>query len=423
MKIRAMKRSILYFGIIAITIWQTSCSGSTGDKSSGQTDSISSRTDSITNAIPEVVEVLPDIELDNFEFDFFKETAKSNIKTNFATSPVGASFEISMIANICDSALQKQILKALKYEDLYRLNQNNRKLIRRITKNNSNTKAYIGNSLWLADDPRINLNPNKKDSLRQYFNATVEKVDFRSANALPKIREWGQIVTAGNITPSLSKIDDTCGFILMSLLYYSGRWIESFNENETKLRTFHKYDGDTTVNMMSHTRYAGYYRNTDFKAVTLYLEDDFSISFLLPRKGLTADSLISSLTSSNLSRIKNNSQSTNLKLSIPKFHINARQNALETFKLLGFHISPSQFNGISKNATDRIEMSQLSKISVVENGVEASSESTTISCILGWPEDEPEPIIVTFDRPFVFLLQHNRTKAIIMAGQYVGPDE
>lgn len=423
MKIRAMKRSILYFGIIAITIGLTSCSGSTGDKSSGQTDSISSRTDSITNAIPEVVEVLPDIELDNFEFDFFKETAKSNIKTNFATSPVGASFEISMIANICDSALQKQILKALKYEDLYRLNQNNRKLIRRITKNNSNTKAYIGNSLWLADDPRINLNHDKKDSLQQYFNATVDKVDFRSANALPKIREWGQKVTAGNITPSLSKIDDTCGFILMSLLYYSGHWTETFNEDATKLRTFHKYDGDTTVNMMSHTRYAGYYRNTDFKAVTLYLENDFSMSFLLPRKGLTADSLISSLTSSSLSQIKNNSTPTDIRLSLPKFEIGARQNALETLKLLGFHISPSQFNEIGKNHIDRIKMDEFSKITVDEGGAEASYEIMMNACMIGSIEPEPEPIIVTFDKPFVFLLQHNRTNAIIMAGQYVGPDE
>lgn len=419
-----MKRNSFYVILATISAGLTSCIVSSSNKSSSQNDSIFSCSDSIISDISVAVEIVPELEIDNFEFVFFKESAKSNTKTNFATSPVEASFAISMIANICDSDLQQQISKALKYKDLYQLNKNSRQKLRHITKQTSNTKAYLGNALWLTDNLHVNLNKNKRDSLLKYFNATIDEVDFTSDNTLTRIKKWGQNVTHGHITPSLSQIEDRCCFILTTLMYYSGYWINTFNKNETQLRTFHKYDGDTIVHMMSQTLYSEYYKTTDFKAVTLDLENNYSMLFLLPRKDITADSLISLLTTSHLSRIKNNAQLTNLQLSIPKFQINTRQDALETLKSIGFYILPSKFNEMGMDRIEKIGMDQFSKITIDESGVEASSEITMISCILSSPEeDEPQPITVRFDRPFVFLLHHNSTGAILMAGQYTGPEE
>lgn len=416
-----MKSIIHILTVAAIASLSIACSSTTKEKVYDQDNSCFEcyASDTIDISVVDAPTVLSEIRLDNFDLDYFKQTALANNSRNFVISPVGTSFTIAMMANICDTPLQRQIVKALNYENLEQLNRSAAKRLKHLTKRVSGHQIYVGNSLWINSNSPVLLSAEQKDSLRVYLDASVEDIDFTSCNAHKTIQDWGQKASAGHLTPSFSSIGSDCGFIFMNLLYYSGMWNESFNINATRSRPFHGYEGDTIVNMMSLYLYTSYHSNSNFRAVSLKLKNGCTMHFLQPRKDLTTDSLIMSLNSSDIDRIKRQSKINEIQLFLPKFQIKCDHSAVETLKLLGFSLSPAQFQKIGLIHRDGIEIDQTSKISVDEDGVEASSDTHMVTCILCSPE---EPKTITFDRPFVFLLQDNQTGAIISAGQYVGPE-
>ncbi|MDE6369426.1 MAG: serpin family protein [Muribaculaceae bacterium] len=223
-------------------------------------------------------------------------------------------------------------------------------------------------------------------------------------------------------------LNNDCAIAVFNLIYYAGRWNMPFNESDTKKRSFHKIDCDTIVDMMYQELRTRYYHTNKYKTVTMSLGGDNSLILILPKKGLTPKDFIATFDSSTIKRIINNSQYTDLKLFLPKFEINDQQLLLQPLEKMGIELFPSQFKEIRLWTRSRLidmSMNQLSKFKIDEQGVEASVETKSITCILlaHYEEDEPQPIVIKFDRPFIFLLRNDKTKSLIMTGIYAGPEE
>lgn len=414
-----------FFAYVFIASVFSSCSGNKANQESN-VETANADTIVVTAAVePEIV--LPELNIDDFELDYFKEVAKEFGNESFATSPLSASFLLAMIANISDSLLQNQILQALKFDNLSQMNKKMLKNIRTLSKQSDNHKTLIGNSVWINSTLPVELG-SRLDSLQKYYKATVEDVDFSNPLTTERIKQWGETATDGKLSPSVTGTDSTAS-ILMNLIYASGNWISKFNEKSTKKRTFHKFERDSLVDMMCQETNAAYYNTKNFKAVIKKLEGGNSLILILPKNDLTPAELLSSFDSSTIKRIINNSQSQLLKLSVPRFEIDVEQSIKHPINEMGIILHPSLFKGLITDpsyAVYDITIDQISKIKVEESGVEASAQTvvevTAILLSLDDDEEEIKPIVVTFDRPFIFLLRNDNTRSIIMSGIYAGPE-
>lgn len=406
----------IYLAILFVTVI-ASCS-----QSNNAGSFVTSTTDVDTDSISEEYCDTTKLEIDDFELDFFKEVAKSYNNQSFVTSPASASFAAAMVANICDKSLQSRIIEALGFERLSQLNRAYRKRYNNLIKNDGDdgNEIFIGNSLWIAKNRFLKFG-NRKDSLKEYFNAFVSDVNFKKKSTFEKIANWGKDVSRGYITPSLSGLDEQCGFVLMNLLYYSGAWTSQFKKYETKKDIFHKVDGDIEVNMMHQTDDFEYYNNFAFQAVIIYLMGRYSMILILPNDNYAITNVISDLDFQQLKTIVQDSKDKGIDLYLPKFEIGSGLSITDQLKKLGLNISPSQLKNIGMTVNDEINMDQYARITIDEEGVKATAE-TAVSIILGIPEETSEPIIVRFDKPFIFMLRNNITESIISAGVYTGSD-
>ncbi|MDE5594162.1 MAG: hypothetical protein K2I89_01120, partial [Muribaculaceae bacterium] len=411
-----------YLALIISTVSVNSCASSGKPDEAKSTDSTKA-TETITLENKYEKDFLQETNIHNFELELFKTAAKLNKNKSFVISPVSASFATSMAANICDSALQNRILNIVNFENIAQLNDYNRQLIDTLTKDcsGSGSEIYIGNALWLAKNKRAGLSDKIKTDLSHNFGAKIEYIDFSSANSLGEIKEWGKSITNGHMTPSLSNIDDYI-FLLMNLFFYKGGWDNSFNEEDTKTDIFHKSDVDKKVLMMKRSDYMRYLKTDDYQAVSLNLCGNSSMTLILPDKKISTSKIISGLELSSINRIANESTSTEIQLSLPKYNISSQQSILRTLKGMEIDIKPDNFRNIGSSPRDSIVFDQLATITVNETGTAVYAE-TTISCILlGAYDDDTQPIVVSFDRPFLFLIRNNITNSIIIAGQYMGPE-
>ncbi|MDE5555425.1 MAG: hypothetical protein K2J10_09620 [Muribaculaceae bacterium] len=416
-----------FITFVFIVIAATACTTATKTDTTNQDKADMTSVDSIAadTLVVETEISLPELNIDNFELDYFKEIAKTADNKNFSTSPVSVTFSLSMIANFCDTPLQKQIIKVMKAESLTRLNNRVLRDINRLTNSSEDTKMLIGNSLWLTNTQPINLG-SRRDSLQKYFKATVAEVDFSNPQTIDRIISWGHQASDGNITPNIPHFSQDCGSIAISLLYYIGSWISPFDKNATKKQIFHKADGDTLVDMMHKEFSTRYYSTKDFKSVTMALKGDNSLLLILPKKGLTPNDILTNFNSSSLKRTIDNGQQTYIQLSLPRFEINTQQSIGQPLKNIGIELLPTQFKCLGLRNLG-ISIDQLTKIKLDEEGVQAKADTQTITVILSCDDDKyddnPEPIVIKFDRPFIYLLRNNKTKSIIMSGIYAGPEE
>lgn len=60
------------------------------------------------------------------------------------------------------------------------------------------------------------------------------------------------------------------------------------------------------------------------------------------------------------------------------------------------------------------------KIILNEEGTEAAAATAFVG---GDGSAPPEPVIVTFNRPFVFFIRDIETQAVLFVGHYVDPEE
>jgi len=122
--------------------------------------------------------------------------------------------------------------------------------------------------------------------------------------------------------------------------------------------------------------------------------------------------------------IVDNLKNTRVALTMPKFEFESEFGLKETLIGMGME-EPFQdsadFSGISTESDLHIDdVIHKAFVSVDEAGTEAAAASAVI---VGTTSMPPEPVTVTLDRPFVFLIRDIKTGAILFIGRVMNPIE
>ena len=224
------------------------------------------------------------------------------------------------------------------------------------------------------------------------------------------------LIPEGSINP-LTRL------VLTNAIYFNATWKFPFKPEATTTGPFHLINGnDVTVPMMKQTEYFGYAESGNYLAVELpYDGNQLSMVILMNQTGKFSD-FENTLKSPAVKAIIDSLKNTRVALTMPKFEFESEFGLKETLMGMGMEEpfrDSADFSGMSKESDLHIDdVVHKAFVSVDEAGTEAAAAT---GVIVGTTSMPPEPVTVTLDRPFVFLIRDIKTGAILFIGRVMNP--
>ena len=289
-------------------------------------------------------------------------------------------------------------------------------------------RLNIANAIWGQDG--YHFLPDFLDLLAENYGAGMMVSDFAGApsEARVRINDWVAEETEGKIKDLLPPgvIDHTTRLVLTNAIYFNASWHWPFSPSRTEVRPFHLAgSGTVDVPMMTETyREYGYARGDGYQAVDVpYSWGEMSMTVLLPDQGTTLEALEGSLDSEMLDRIIDGIVNDWVTLTMPLFEF---ESEFSLDKILAGMGMPDAFDGradFSGMTGSRdlwiSEVVHKAFVSVDEEGTEAAAATAVVMLESG---PGKEPIAVTVDRPFIFLIRDNGTGTVLFLGRVSNPD-
>lgn len=248
---------------------------------------------------------------------------------------------------------------------------------------------------------RISMPAKHQELMQQTYGFKPE-----IAVSAEQINGWVSKHTRGAIKELVDSVDgiDT---LILSAVYFKGRWETEFKREATKPRPFTDFEGTRKeIDMMSVTRHMQYHSAPDAQIVQLAFKDTPVRAMIILPTASTPAALEAALTTKNLERLRG---MTKTHLVLPKFRIES------TFILNDF----LQSLGIAKafqSMDTREALGEVMRIdSVIQKAiVDVSEEGVVAAAVTGinmvrcaaLPPPVPEVIC---DRPFWFVLMNGET--------------
>jgi len=267
------------------------------------------------------------------------------------------------------------------------------------------------------------------DLLAENYGAGLRLLDFSRApeEARVTINKWVSEQTEERIPELIARglIDELTRLVLTNAIYFNAAWQYPFVEEMTADGPFYQLDGSVqTVPMMNQTETFGYLEGDQFTALELpYDGMELSMLVLLPEKD-AFDQVQAELNPDLLQTIADGIQYRSVALSMPKFEFDSDLSLADTLAEMGM---PAPFGGradFSGMTGDRdlfiSDVIHKAFVSVDEAGTEAAAATAVIMKRLALPKD---PVEVSLDRPFLFLIRDIETNAILFLGRVVSTIE
>jgi serpin B len=286
-------------------------------------------------------------------------------------------------------------------------------------------RLNIVNAIWGQKDYKFLY--EFLDILAENYGAGLRPLDFIKAPEQSRItiNDWVGEQTEGKIKDLIpqSLIHSLTRLVLTNVIYFNAAWQYPFEEEMTTDGPFYLLDGSkVTVPMMGHTENFGYTEGEGYQAVELpYDGHELSMVILLPRtdnfksfEGSLDYQLVDSLITALEYRRVN--------LTMPKFEFKSEFRLSDILAAMGMPVvfsTSADFSGMTGNRELFIqEVIHKAFVSVDEAGTEAAAATAVIM-----PTAMPpgEPIEVTVDRPFIFLIRDIETGAILFVGRVLNP--
>ena len=405
-----LSNTLSLFVTISVIIFQ-SCSTSEADTPLESFESIAKSSQIVTAN-------------NDFAFSLFKEIAQTETKTNYMVSPMSASLALGMVYNGASGDTQTAFENVFHYGDatLEETNLVNQNIINNLTHTASGTTFEIANSLWVKNT--FPLKETFLEANKTYYLAEVQNKDFSDPKTLGAINNWVSNKTYGKIPKILNEIDPNAVLYAINALYFKSDWEFNFDVKDTKSLPFKLTDGSSkNVDMMSMEQDLKYYSNNVFSSVQLpYKNDKYTMTLMLPNTNKTEDDIIAMMNNENWTTWKNNYNSQNIKITMPKFTFSYEKLFNEALTNLGLGIAfndSADFSGMSDLPTKISFVLQKTFIDVNEKGTEAAAV-TVVGIELTSAGGGPKQFIL--DKPFVFTITEKETGSICFMGKVGSPE-
>jgi serpin B len=265
------------------------------------------------------------------------------------------------------------------------------------------------------------------DVLAENYGAGLRLLDFIEApeESRVTINEWVGNETEGRIEDLIPQgiIDAMTRLVLTNAIYFNAAWEHPFGEDDTRDGDFNLLGGGKiTAPFMRQTEGFGYSDGDDFVAVELpYDGRELSMVVLLPDAG-RFEAFEDALDADRVAAIIDDLNYGQVALRMPKFEFESEFGLARTLAAMGMPIAFSgsaDFSGMTGNRDLSIgDVLHKAFVAVDEAGTEAAAATAVVMKLTGVPE---EPVEVTVDRPFIFLIRDIETDSTLFVGRVLNP--
>ena len=274
-----------------------------------------------------------------------------------------------------------------------------------------------------------------KEGTREFYDAELALVDYirNAEEAREEINHWVEQKTNSkikNLIPPGMLSSDT-RLTLVNAIYFKGLWLEQFSKNKTFSSSFFvSQNEEIEVNMMRKVANFNYFESKELACQVLempYIGRKMSMVIYLPNEinglaeleeQMTHDSLQKSLSSLGASIHE-------VEVLLPKFKLTQQLDLNEILSKMGaeemFIPDKADLSGITAETLYVSKVVHKAFVEVNEEGTEAAAVTAirlNFYRSMELPEKEFEA-----DHPFLFLIRHNDSGAILFLGRVMKPSD
>ena len=371
------------------------------------------------------------IEADNrFAFSLFRETlAREPAGGNVFISPVSVAMALGMAWNGAGGATRDSMTQALQLSGLTPgdVNAAYQSLIALLRGLDPSVTFTIANSVWYRQT--MTPAPAFLEAVRAAFDATVQPLDFSSAQAGPTINRWVSDQTRGRIPEIVpTTIPSDIVAYLIDAIYFKGAWTRRFDPARTAPGPFRLRDGTTvSVPFMTHGRAVPVRYAWSAQAQVLdlpYAGGAWSMTIVLPSSGVDVDSIAASLSQERWNAWMASLDSAELVVVLPRFTLRYElDSASAVLKALGMRIAfcdeapyVFDFNPMFPQAGACISrVKHKTFVEVNEEGTEAAAATSVEVGVTSAPS------AFSVDRPFLLAIRERLSGSILFIGRIMNP--
>ncbi|CAN9509798.1 unnamed protein product [Ophioblennius macclurei] len=363
----------------------------------------------------------------DFGLKVFSQLSRGSVDQNVVLSPYGVASVLAMAQLGADGKTRKALTATMGFSLQERGMPRQQRLLQRDLSSEEGVEMASG----VMVERKMNLEKSYRRSLTKAFQAHPHQVDFtKPEQAVHVINSWVSDHTAGAIPEFLAagSLSDETRLVLLNALHFQGLWKVPFDAKLTQERIFHCANGSTVpVHMMRLTNRFNYGEfvtadGVDYDVLEVPYKGD-SLSMLLvspfePEVPLSA--LSGHLSSQQIRQWRAELRSVKRQLALPRFTLNSEVNLKSTLINMGlgdiFNLATADFTRIT--ADERLCVSKILqgvKIEVNEQGTRGAAATAAVMFSRMAVEE------ITLDRPFLFLIQHKHTGAVLFSGQFNQP--
>jgi serine protease inhibitor len=262
------------------------------------------------------------------------------------------------------------------------------------------------------------------DTVRTYFDAEVQGLDFADPSAAVTINDWVKQATnsriEGIVDPPIDPL--TMAFIL-NAVYFKGDWTKRFDTKDTYTGPFHLVNGGTTdVRFMSKKDTLAYRATDAWQAVELpYGGGAWVMTVAVPTQGHSLDDV-----SADLATILDPDAAWSKQtvvIHLPRFQLEWERVLNDDLKALGmvdaFSPQDADFTPMFRNAREAQlhvqKVKQKTFLKVDETGTEAAAVTSVSVGVTSVPLE----YLIEANRPFLLAIRERLSGTVLFAGYIV----
>src|SRR5574341_78508 len=371
------------------------------------------------------------IQADNaFAFSLFREiNRQEETGRNVFVSPLSVAMALGMTYNGAAGTTQAAMAEALELQgmSIADVNQAYRDLIDLLRDLDGRVEFQLANSIWYRIGRLTPLQPFLEIN-RQYFDATIDSLDFSRLDASATINAWVDQNTNGKIKSIVPEsIPDHIVMYLINAIYFKGDWTYQFDKDLTRDQAFHlAAGGQVMVPMMSREEEhpVRQVRNGDVTVVELpYSRQAYAMTIVLPRDPGAAAGLAEELTQERWDAWIAGLDSGSIFVSLPKFTLEYALRLNDVLKALGmaeaFDPCRADFTKMyDVRPPDHAWIDDVRHKTFVDVNEEGTEAAAATSVGIGLTSAPPR---IEVDRPFLFAIRERLTGTVLFLGKIMNP--
>jgi len=364
-----------------------------------------------------------------FAFNLFRDIEQAVPGEDVFISPLSLQAVLSMLANGAKGETRSQIVEAMGYGgfSIEEVNSTFKAISDGLKTVDSSIDLKMANAVWLRQDftPLADFT----SAMADWYDATVQGLDFSSSSAVQAINDWCSAHTGGMIDKMIDHLAPRTVAILMNALYFKGQWAQKFDKAATAQGDFTRSDGTkASLWLMHKEEKMSACRDEGWQFCRMpFGNGAYRLSILLPEEGFDFEAFVSGLDAEFWQTALEACATASVQLTVPRLSLDFSiedelRMVLEKEGITSvFSSEEADLSGIS---TDYLSLwvdsiIQKAKFEMDEDGAKAAA--VTAAIVNGITSPGPiDSMVMTADHPFVFVIDEASTGAILFMGAFRG---